>query len=90
MEQLDKGNIKKCARCKMSVYCSKECLAHDWKESKHKLACKHLAKYAAQMSAVAASEVKVSGSDRQQASSNDVLKEPSREGILNRLNCVIM
>lgn len=39
-----KGNLKRCGRCKVAMYCSPECSKSDWKEGKHKLACFDVAK----------------------------------------------
>ena len=43
------GGPMKCSKCRMALYCSKECQTHDWSELKHKLVCKHLAKYVSEV-----------------------------------------
>ena len=31
----DKGTLKRCMRCKLVLYCCKECQSHDWKRNRH-------------------------------------------------------
>ena len=42
-ETHDKPQFARCSKCKVAVYCSRECQAHDWK-ARHKKVCKHVAK----------------------------------------------
>ena len=94
-KMVDWGKCKKCANCKMSMYCTEEC----WKESKqHKLLCEHLYldKYRLQIGGAAPDnlavdgDVKASTSGHQDSDNNHASKEPTREDMENRPNCVIM
>ena len=42
-ETHDKPQFARCSKCKVAVYCSRECQAFDWK-ARHKKVCKHVAK----------------------------------------------
>jgi len=42
-ETHDKPQFSRCSKCKVAIYCSRECQAHDWK-ARHKKVCKHVAK----------------------------------------------
>jgi len=42
-ETPDKPQFARCSKCKVAVYCSRECQAFDWK-ARHKKVCKHVAK----------------------------------------------
>lgn len=37
------GDLMKCGKCRVALYCSRECQEKDWKEGGHKRACKTMA-----------------------------------------------
>ena len=52
-ETHDNSQFSRCSKCKLAVYCSRECQAHDWK-ARHKKVCKDVVKEREQLTRVSA------------------------------------